>query len=107
MSAAAAASATAMGRGPFLALTGLLAALALASFAALWGMDGETFPWAFAVVMWMFVTGLSQAGICFTAVMRLLFPLGAAAGLRRRAGRNRQCAVPRRVAAAGRLAARG
>jgi len=71
MSAAATASATAMGRGPFLALTGLLAALALASFAALWGMDGETFPWAFAVVMWMFVTGLSQAGICFTAVMRL------------------------------------
>ena len=67
----AAASATAMGRAPFLALTGLLAALALASFVALLGMDGETFPWAFAVVMWMFVTGLSQAGICFTAVMRL------------------------------------
>ena len=65
------AGAGAMARGPFLALAGVLAGVALVSFVALLGTGGEDFPWAFAVVMWMFVTGLSQAGICFTAVMRL------------------------------------
>lgn len=71
MSPIAPASATAMSRGAFWTLAGALAGLALVSFVALWRMDGEAFPWAFAVVIWMFVTGLSQAGICFTAVMRL------------------------------------
>ena len=61
----------AIGRGAFLAIAGSLAGLALLSFVALLGMGDGEFPWAFAVVMWMFVTGLSQAGICFTAVMRL------------------------------------
>lgn len=62
----------AMSRTTFLAVIGVLAGLAAVSFALLLGMGGEDdFPWAFAVVMWMFVTGLSQAGICFTALMRL------------------------------------
>ena len=65
-------SAGALGRNAFLAVIGLLAGLAAVSFALLWtGGAGGDFPWAFALVMWMFVLGLSQAGIAFTAVMRL------------------------------------
>ena len=62
----------AMGRTAFLATLGFLAGLAATAFVLLLTMDGDgEFPWGFAVVMWMFVLGLSQAGICFTAVMRL------------------------------------
>lgn len=62
----------AMSGKSFLAAVGILAAAAAAPFVWLLaaGGDGE-FPWAFALVMWMFVLGLSQAGIAFTAVMRL------------------------------------
>ena len=62
----------AMGSKTFLATVGVLAGLAAVSFVVLLlaGAEGD-FPWGFAVVMWMFVMGLSQAGICFTAVMRL------------------------------------
>jgi len=67
-----AAGKAALGRPAFMATIGVLAALAAVSFALLLAMGGEDdFPWAFALVMWMFATGLSQAGICFTAVMRL------------------------------------
>ncbi len=61
-----------MGVKAFMATIGFLAGLAAVSFALLWmeGAEGE-FPWGFALVSWMFVLGLSQAGICFTAVMRL------------------------------------
>ena len=61
-----------LGAKAFMATIGFLAGIAAVSFALLWmdGADGD-FPWGFALVMWMFVTGLSQAGICFTAVMRL------------------------------------
>ena len=62
----------AMGRTAFLATLGFLAGLAATAFVLLLTTDGDgEFPWGFAVVMWMFVLGLSQAGICFTAVMRL------------------------------------
>lgn len=61
----------AMGRNAFLAVVGFLAGLAAVSFVLLLIDDGDGFPWGFAVVMWMFVLGLSQAGIAFTAVMRL------------------------------------
>ncbi len=62
----------ALGAKGFFGVIGVLAGLAAVSFVLLWidGADGD-FPWAFALVMWMFVLGLSQAGICFTAVMRL------------------------------------
>ena len=61
----------AMGRNAFLAVVGFLAGLAAVSFVLLLIEDGDGFPWGSAVVMWMFVLGLSQAGIAFTAVMRL------------------------------------
>ena len=62
----------AMGSTAFLATLGFLAGLAATAFVLLLTMGGDgEFPWGFAVVMWMFVLGLSQAGICFTAVMRL------------------------------------
>ncbi len=62
----------ALSRSAFVTTAALLAGLAGGSLVLLPGMgDDGQFPWAFAVVMWMFVTGLSQAGICFTAVMRL------------------------------------
>ena len=62
----------AMGGTAFLATLGFLAGLAATAFVLLLTMDGDgEFPWGFALVMWMFVLGLSQAGICFTAVMRL------------------------------------
>ncbi|MCY3940071.1 MAG: hypothetical protein OXG29_03200 [Gammaproteobacteria bacterium] len=62
----------ALGAKAFMATIGFLAGIAAVSFALLWmdGADGD-FPWGFALVTWMFVLGLSQAGICFTAVMRL------------------------------------
>ena len=62
----------AMGQKAFMATIGFLAGLAAVSFVLLLleGGEGE-FPWGFAVVTWMFVLGLSQAGIAFTAVMRL------------------------------------
>ena len=62
----------AMGQNAFLATISFLAGMAAVSFVLLLleGGDGE-FPWGFALVTWMFVLGLSQAGIAFTAVMRL------------------------------------
>ena len=62
----------ALGAKALTATVAILLGAAAVSSAWLWfgGASGE-FPWAFALVMWMFVMGLSQAGICFTAVMRL------------------------------------
>lgn len=61
----------AIGKNAFMAVIGILAGMAAVSFVLLLMEGGDGFPWGFAVVMWMFVLGLSQAGIAFTAVMRL------------------------------------
>lgn len=62
----------ALGSGALKAILAVSGLAAAGSCAWLLGMGaaGE-FPWSFALVMWMFMTSLSQAGICFTAVMRL------------------------------------